>query len=319
MQGVSFWSGYHKIVVAPKEDQGVVVICPKCKVKLKVADEKIAPAGTRFKCPKCSTVLLVKKPAPLVRPLNENMILAAHEDPSVLKTLETVLTASGYKVIAASDGIAAMVNATKELPFLGILGVSLPKIYGFEVCRRLKSRPETKNMKFILVASIYDQTRYRREPESLHGADSYIEAHDIETVLLERINALKGVPEKVPSPESERLVEEKVKTGEMPSEKTPASEEIGRPTVRPQASSANDAVEKARRLARTILSDIYLYGKSKVDNSIRNNSFHSTFASELKEGLKLYESRISAEVRASGDFFNEAVNNFIEKRKKDLT
>lgn len=299
----------------------MVVICPKCKVKLKVADEKIAPEGTRFKCPKCSTVLLVKRPVPRVRPLDQNTVLVSHEDPSVLEKLKTVLTADGYKVIIVSDGIAALVKATKELPFLAVLGVSIPKIYGFEVCRRLKSRTETKEMKVILIASIYNQNKYRRQPESFHGADSYIEDYEIETLLIEKINALKGVPEKIPapSPEAEKPFEETAKAGAKPEERTAAAEERPvRPLGQPQPSGASELVEKAKRLARTILSDIYLYSKAKVDDAIRKDTFHSAFASELREGLKLYEARVSAEVRNTGDFFNEAVNNFIEKRRKEL-
>ena len=41
----------------------MLVGCPKCKVRLKVADEKIGPAGLKIKCPKCATVLMVRKPA----------------------------------------------------------------------------------------------------------------------------------------------------------------------------------------------------------------------------------------------------------------
>lgn len=40
----------------------MVVACPKCKSRLKIADEKVSSQGSRFKCPKCATVLLVKKP-----------------------------------------------------------------------------------------------------------------------------------------------------------------------------------------------------------------------------------------------------------------
>lgn len=296
----------------------MVVICPRCKVKLKVADEKIAPEGTRFKCPKCSTVLLVRRPVPRVRPLDKNTVLAAHEDPSVLEKIKTVLTADGYKVFTVSDGIAALVNATKELPFLAVLGVSIPKIYGFEVCRRLKSRPETRDMKVILIESIYDENKYRRQPQSLHGADSYIEKHQVEEMLIKKINALKGVPEKAtaPSHEAEKHVEETVKAGETRT--APVEEKPRQPFAQPQPSETSEVVEKAKRLARTILSDIYLYSKAKVDNAIKNDAFHSAFASELKEGLKLYEARVSAEVRSTGDFYNEAVNNFIEKRKREL-
>jgi len=49
--------------VASKEEQHVVVMCPKCKTKLKVDETRLSPEGSRFKCPKCATVLVVKKPA----------------------------------------------------------------------------------------------------------------------------------------------------------------------------------------------------------------------------------------------------------------
>jgi len=87
--------------------------------------------------------------------------------------------------------------ALKELPFLMIMEVALPKIYGFEVCKRLKSRAETKDMKFFLLPSIYDKSKYRRDPASLYGADDYIEEHDLSTQLIEKINALGSQKEEV--------------------------------------------------------------------------------------------------------------------------
>ena len=44
-----------------------------------------------------------------------------------------------------------MIKALRELPFLVVVEVSLPKIYGFEVCKKLKARAEMKDIKFILV------------------------------------------------------------------------------------------------------------------------------------------------------------------------
>lgn len=309
-------------MVTEKEVYAVVVICPKCKVRLRVADEKIAPEGSRFKCPKCSTVLLVKRPVPKARPLDDRTVLLAHEEPSILERLKNVLSQKGYRVIAVSDGIAAMVNATKELPSLAVLGVSIPKIYGFEVCHRLKSRPETKDMKIILIASVHDENKYRRSPQSLHGADDYLEAFQIEELLAEKIDALKGVGGKAaagPSPAPGKTAEGPAVIKDAGGEKrTMVEEPPPQPVVKPQAAAGGEAVEKARRLARTILSDIYLYSKAKVDDSIRNGSFHKTFASELKEGLKLYENRIPAEVKKLGDFFNETIDSFIDKRKKEL-
>jgi predicted Zn finger-like uncharacterized protein len=301
----------------------VVVICPKCKVRLKVADEKIALEGTRFKCPKCSTVLLVKRPAARLRPLDEVKILVAHEEPSIMEKITVILTKSGYTVIPAKDGIEAMVNATKEMPFLAVLGVSIPKIYGFEVCKRLKGRPETKDMKVILIPSVYDMTRYRREPESLHDADDYIEEHLIEGSLIRKIEALKGTPPKTsagPSVDTGHIRKEKTEiTGTEKENAALAKRGPQKPSGETTQKEKGDEVERAKRLARTIIADIYLYSKAKVDDAIRSDSFHKTFASDLKEGLKLYENRVPAEIRGMGDFFNEAINNFIEKRKREIT
>lgn len=300
----------------------MVVICPKCKIKLKVGDEKIAPEGTRFKCPKCSTILLVKKPAAKVGLLDKGKVLVAHEDAEVAEKLKAILNADGYNVVLAKDGIEAMVSATKELPFLAVLSVAIPKIYGFEVCRRLKTMPETKEMKVILIASVYDKRRYRRDPESLHDADDYIEEHDIEHLLLGKIAALKeGAGKKTtePSGAAEKPVPQTVVERKAAGEEVSAERKMPLPPVQEKERVvANEPVEKARRLARTIIADIYLYSKAKVDDSIMNDAFHRTFASELKEGIKLYENRVPADVRGLGDFFNEAINDFLEKRKREI-
>lgn len=280
----------------------MVVICPKCKVRLKIPDERIAPEGSRFKCPKCSTVMLVKRRAPGPMPLNEKLVLVAHEDVSIVERIKNVLSQADYNVITATNGIDAMVSATKERPSLVIVSVSLPKIYGFEVCKRLKERPELKDIKVILIASIYSSTRYKRPPENLYGADGYLEEHEIESQLLDKINRLKGVIER---PEEKERSEE-------------AETEPQQPGPRVQPAAQPDKIEKARRLARTIISDIYLYSRAKFDEAIKNDNFFTAFENEIKEGMKLYNSRIPEDVRATGDYFREAIENFIEKKKREL-
>lgn len=302
----------------------MVVVCPKCKTKLKVDDAKLSPQGSRFKCPKCSTVLAVKKPVVQEKKaLDEKKLLIAHSNPSVVENIRTFLAGAGYAVTSSSDGIDAMVKALKERPWLGIIEVALPKIYGFEVCKRLKGRPETKEMKFILVPSIYDKTKYRREPVSLYGADAYIEEHELSTKLVEAITSIKyGAPAETEVPQ-EKAAEKTPTAPEMkPAEKKP--EPPATQTVAPAARTATDVkgdefTEKARRLARTIINDIYLYNSAKVDESVRQGNFYAVFASEVKEGKKLYDNRIPQETRNKADFFREAFDNFLAAKKKALS
>jgi predicted Zn finger-like uncharacterized protein len=302
----------------------VVVICPKCRTRLKVAEERLTVGGSRFKCPKCNTLLFVKKPsAAPERPVDNFKIIVAHSNPAVMSEITSLLHANSYQTVIAGDGIEAMVKAVKELPFIAILEVGLPKIYGFEVCKRLKGRPETKGMKFILVSSPYDKKRYKREPASLYEADDYIEEHQISDVLMNSINSLRGS-----SLKAEEKKERKMPAEQPLKETGPETTPRQIPDQKPESAIVPEAkisqpqkdenIERARRLARTILSDIYLYNVAKADDSIKNDTFSTVFASELREGIKLYENRIPEEIRAKGDFFKETIKEFIENKKRSL-
>lgn len=300
----------------------MIVICPKCKTRLKVDDTKLLPKGSRFKCPKCSIVLVVKKPAVHVKKiLDSTKILVAHSNPAIIEKISSILSQQGYKAIISNDGIDAMVKAVKEYPFLSIVEVILPKIYGFEVCKRLKSRTETKDMKFILITSVYDRTKYRREPISLYGADEYIEDHNLSTELIEKINRLRSITEE----ETEKVIQPPIKEpetrhhGKIEGPEQKVQPEIKKETISPaEAEASEEKVERAKRLARTIINDIYLYNSAKVDVSIKNDNFYSVFANEVKEGKKLYENRILPEIRNLGDFYREAIDNFIFIKKNKV-
>ena len=192
-----------------------------------------------------------------------------------------------------------MVKALRELPFLAVVEVSLPKIYGFEVCKKLKSRPEMKDIKFILVPSIFDKSKYRREPASLYGADDYIEAQDIPVMLIEKINKLvvtmpeeiaakNQLSQEVTAPSPEVPGTRMGVSGENPEFRQHSAPEERKATEEKDA----EALEKAKRLSRTIINDIYLYNSAKVMESIKNGNFYAVFAPEVKEGQKLYEKRI---------------------------
>ncbi len=309
----------------------MVVACPKCKTKLKVDETRLSPAGSRFKCPRCATVLLVKKPtaAPARKELDKKLVLVAHERPELVQRISTVLQRNGYRVITSADGIDVMVKALKDLPAFAIVEVALPKIYGFEICKRLKSRPETKEMKVILVPSIHDRSKYRRDPSSLYGADEYLEEHHIEAELMQKVNKLAGVAVEEPEVPKRPAGAPEKKTPQAPAAAQqapagaagePSSIKIVVPEKKPEpapvAAAEGEDIERARRLSRTILNDIYLYNAAKVDEAIRNNEFEKVFSAELKEGLKLYDNRIPPDTKKKGDFFRETLTTFLASKKK---
>ena len=169
-------------------------------------------------------------------------------------------------------------------------------------------------MKFILISSPFDKNKYRREPESLYEADDHIEEHRISELLMHAVKALKGgEPPKEEEKETEKIEQP---TQETVVKKPEVKSVPPAPAAKEPTPAADEKIERAKRLARTIISDIYLYNTAKAEESIRNNTFSSVFASEMREGLKLYENRISQDVRDKGDFFREVLALFIENKKK---
>jgi predicted Zn finger-like uncharacterized protein len=253
--------------------------------------------------------------------LDGSKIVVAHDGDSVLKLVESILTEEGYQVICESEGIAAMVAIEREKPFLVLLDVALPRIYGFEICDRLKNSPESNDIKVILLAAIYDKTRYKREPVSLYGADDYIEKHHIQDSIAKKVKRLASDGQLAPGmnfPREEEIIKSAPEDYPLREEQRfeMRTEEIK--PVQATSSVGNQQVEAARRFARIILSDIALYNQGSVEAGVRNGNFEEALAAELKEGRDLYNGRISEEVISSGDYFAEEISKFIEKKRQTM-
>jgi len=72
--------------------------------------------------------------------------------------------------------------------------------------------------------------------------------------------------------------------------------------------------DEARRLARTILSDILLYNQAKVKEGIEKDSLFDVLTEELTEGKKYYESMVDEDIRQATNFFSEAVVDVLVKQ-----
>lgn len=76
--------------------------------------------------------------------------------------------------------------------------------------------------------------------------------------------------------------------------------------------------DEAKRLARTIISDIVLYNQQKVKEGIEKDSLFDVLTDELAEGKKYYESMVEEEVRQSTNFFNEALVDVLLKQNAKI-
>ena len=112
-------------------------------------------------------------------------LLVVEDDLILLETLEYNLTAEGYRVLTATDGLLALEVARKEQPDLVVLDVMLPGMDGFEVCRVL--RRETAVPILMLTARAGETDRVVGLEV---GADDYLTKPFSMRELLARVKAL---------------------------------------------------------------------------------------------------------------------------------
>ena len=99
-------------------------------------------------------------------------ILLVEDDQSLREIYGIRLTAEGYEIIPAGDGEEALAVAVRERPDLIISDVMMPKISGFDMLDILRSTPETKDIKVIMMTALSSDDQ-RERGESL-GADRFL-------------------------------------------------------------------------------------------------------------------------------------------------
>lgn len=99
-------------------------------------------------------------------------ILLVEDDNSLREIYSIRLTAEGYEIVLAGDGEEALATAVRERPDLVISDVMMPKISGFDMLDILRSTPETKDIKVIMMTALSSEDQ-RQRGENL-GADRYL-------------------------------------------------------------------------------------------------------------------------------------------------
>lgn len=99
-------------------------------------------------------------------------VLVVEDEPAQREVLAYNLEAQGFRVAQADNGEEALLLVAEETPDLIVLDWMLPNVSGIEVCRRLKSRPETKGVPIIMLSARSEEVDLVRGLET--GADDYV-------------------------------------------------------------------------------------------------------------------------------------------------
>ena len=115
-------------------------------------------------------------------------ILIVDDNPANVKVLRTRLTAEGYEVVTANDGEEGLAAAHREKPDLILLDVMMPKVDGFEVCRRLRGDANFPFTPIIMVTAMADSKDIVAGLEA--GGDEYLTKPVDHAALVARVRSM---------------------------------------------------------------------------------------------------------------------------------
>jgi two-component system alkaline phosphatase synthesis response regulator PhoP len=118
-------------------------------------------------------------------------ILVVDDNEQNLELLVAYLETLGCPVVTAVDGVDALDKVASEKPDLILLDIMMPRMSGFEVCRKIKSDPTTRDIPVIMVTALNELTDIERGVES--GTDDFITKPVNRLELTTRVKSLLRV------------------------------------------------------------------------------------------------------------------------------
>ncbi len=115
-------------------------------------------------------------------------ILIADDNPQNAELLEAHLDGTGYETRIAANGEETLTAAREWKPDVLLLDVMMPKMSGFEVCKRLRADSATKGIGVLIVSALDQVTDIERAVEV--GTEDFLTKPINKTELLLRVRAL---------------------------------------------------------------------------------------------------------------------------------
>ena len=115
-------------------------------------------------------------------------ILVGDDEPNIVAALEFVLQRAGYEVETARNGEEVLRRIEHAAPDLVLLDIMMPILSGYDVCRRIRSRPDWHRLKVVMLSARGREAESQRGLDA--GADLYVVKPFSNKDLLQKIDAL---------------------------------------------------------------------------------------------------------------------------------
>ena len=123
---------------------------------------------------------------------SKQKILIIEDEATLQKALQEVLTAEGYDILSALDGLRGLEMARQENPDIILLDIILPKMDGFEVLKELKGEEKTESIPVVILTNLSDVSDVQKALDL--GATTYLVKADfsLEDVIKKVKDTLKS-------------------------------------------------------------------------------------------------------------------------------
>jgi DNA-binding response OmpR family regulator len=115
-------------------------------------------------------------------------VLVADDNPQNADLLAEYLQASEFEVAIASDGEETLSLVKTFQPDVLLLDIMMPRLSGFEVCKRLKSDSASKNLPILMITALDQPSDVERAVDA--GTDDFLTKPIHQTELINRVRAL---------------------------------------------------------------------------------------------------------------------------------
>src|SRR5436190_10076565 len=123
--------------------------------------------------------------------LPQSTVLIVDDNPQNVELLQAFLEALPVKIITAVDGVDALEKVAEHNPDLILLDIMMPRMSGFQVCRRLKSDPGTRDIQILMVTALNELGDIEQASDC--GTDDFVSKPINKLELLTRVKSLLRV------------------------------------------------------------------------------------------------------------------------------
>ncbi len=147
--------------------------------------------------------LEVSFPEPLpTRNDGRPVALVVDDEPEIRQLVQHMLESKGYAVETAADGEEALARADALVPDVILLDAMLPRVHGFEACRRLKASSRTRLIPVVMMTAVYRGWQFAQDARENYGAVDYVEKPFRLDDLYRRVHAAREANDNRPIPET---------------------------------------------------------------------------------------------------------------------